>query len=164
MAAAAGAGESAERLSSHRPAHRYGSAQPAWAPATKNSTTHECARRCLLNCPAFGEGIAMGLRATVLVAGLLWPVSAFADFQNGNSLFEKCSATANHFDSTYCLGYVAGMTDAYAYAKSVCPPNGFTLGQSVDVVVKYLRDHPEDRHYTAASEVALALEHAFPCK
>ena len=35
----------------------------------------------------------------------------------------------------------------------------------IDVVVKYLSDHPEVRqHYTASDKVGLALEKAFPCK
>ncbi|MBI5463130.1 MAG: hypothetical protein HY941_13170 [Gammaproteobacteria bacterium] len=32
------------------------------------------------------------------------------------------------------------------------------------VVIKYLRDHPEQLHYVASSEVMVALSEAFPCK
>jgi hypothetical protein len=34
----------------------------------------------------------------------------------------------------------------------------------MEVVVIYLRDHPESRHFTMASEAARALNSAFPCK
>ena len=47
-----------------------------------------------------------------------------------------------------------------------CPPQGrgITVGQLVEVVVNYLRDHPEARHYAANSVAGVALKQAFPCK
>ena len=44
-----------------------------------------------------------------------------------------------------------------------CPDPSMENGQIVDVVVKYLKDHPENRHSDAAILVAVALMKTFPC-
>ena len=36
--------------------------------------------------------------------------------------------------------------------------------QELAVVVKYLRDHPETWHYSAWTDIGVALAMAFPCK
>jgi hypothetical protein len=63
-----------------------------------------------------------------------------------------------------CLGYVAGVSDALEEVNQICPPKGVNVRQIIDLIVKYLSDHPEKRHYDAASEAGLALMDAFPCK
>jgi hypothetical protein len=62
------------------------------------------------------------------------------------------------------LGYVMGVSDALQARHTTCSPKGVSGGQIMDVVTKHFRDDPEDRHYTAESEVELALKKAFPCK
>ncbi len=42
--------------------------------------------------------------------------------------------------------------------------DGVTNGQVRDVVVKYLKDHPEERHFLASILAVKALSKAFPCK
>jgi hypothetical protein len=109
----------------------------------------------------------MALRALVVAAALLWPAAVCSQgaFYTGNKLFERCGASRDTADYTGCLGYVAGVVDALHMMENsgVCPPQGSTVGQTVDVVMKYLRDHPEARHHAAAGEVFLALRQAFPC-
>jgi hypothetical protein len=39
-----------------------------------------------------------------------------------------------------------------------------TNGQAEDVVGKYLKDHPEERHHMAAALIIKAIAEAFPCK
>jgi hypothetical protein len=109
----------------------------------------------------------MKLRALVLAAGLLWPVSAFSGggFKSANDLYTNCLASEASAEYTFCLGYVIGMTDMLAGPPDiVCLTNQVTVRQALDVVMRYLRDHPEDRHYPAASQGFLALKQAFPCK
>lgn len=55
-------------------------------------------------------------------------------------------------------GFVAG-----AISPHDCLPDGVKLGQLVAVVNKYVRAHPEDRHYSASSLVRRAVDIAFPC-
>jgi hypothetical protein len=46
----------------------------------------------------------------------------------------------------------------------VCIPSEATLAQVRDVVIRYLQEHPEERHYAASSLSLRALVLAFPCK
>jgi hypothetical protein len=90
--------------------------------------------------------------------------SAFAAaFLTGNDLFTDCSATET-IGSVICHGYVVGAADAFAGADLICIPKNVSQGQVADIVTKFLRDHPESRHYSASSEVLQALMEAFPCK
>jgi hypothetical protein len=75
---------------------------------------------------------------------------------------------------SWCGGFVDGVVNANAlyqdYLKNTktkpyfCPPeSGMTTGQSVRVVVKFLRDHPESLHVVPGALVLVALRTAFPC-
>jgi hypothetical protein len=114
----------------------------------------------------------MRLTPLVVVAGLLWPASTFAQddgssshgYLNGNKLYENCTSS----DSLFCSGYVMGVSDALKLnalkLNLFYSPSSVTAHQELAVVVKYLRDHPETRHYSAASDIGVALAMAFPCK
>jgi Ssp1 endopeptidase immunity protein Rap1a len=108
----------------------------------------------------------MRLRALVVAAGLLWPACTFsqaqAGFQTGNDLYEKCISPPKTIESAYCIGYVSGVADTLT--NGTCIPQTATVGQASDIVVKYLREHPEYRHVPASILAAWALLDAFPCK
>jgi len=82
-------------------------------------------------------------------------------FEDGNTLYAKC----NENQRIYCMGYVTGVADLLQgqNTNGVCLPQGVVVGQLVDVVKKFLKEHPETRHFTATSEIQVALEGAFPC-
>lgn len=82
-------------------------------------------------------------------------------FYNGNELYELCGKNI-----PFCNGYISGVADVLASqsGNSMCLPKGVVIKQVADVVMKYLTDHPESRHYNANSEIFLALSIAFPCK
>ena len=48
-------------------------------------------------------------------------------------------------------------------AKFYCIPNNVTQGQVLDVIVKFLEDHPQNRHQNATVLISVALRDAFPC-
>jgi hypothetical protein len=104
----------------------------------------------------------------VLVADLLWPASTFAQegffssgFMTANKLYDECTS-----GSLLCSVYVMGVSDGLIAVKPnlFCAPLDITVDQERALVVKYLRDHPETWHYSASSEVGVALKKAFPCK
>jgi len=114
----------------------------------------------------------MRLTVLVLATGLLWPVSALsqqsepktsAAFLRGNQLYDRCTSQ-EIVKRLQCREYIAGMADAFNWDKFVCGPDQASENQVRDVVVNYLRDHPEVRHYSAASIAREALGEAFPCK
>ena len=107
----------------------------------------------------------MRLRALAVAAGLFWPVSADTQasvsyLETGNTLYVDCSTSMGR---AACISYVMGVTDALSLMGAICIPEHFTARQAIDVVVKYLRAHPEQRPLSAAMQVRGALQEAFPC-
>jgi hypothetical protein len=88
-------------------------------------------------------------------------------FYTGNNLLSLCTSNGV-LETGVCRGFVGGIADAMALdpilGNRACIPVPVTLGQARDVVIRFLEQHPEARHYSAASIVALALAAAFPCK
>ena len=81
----------------------------------------------------------------------------------GNQLLEWCESQA-HFQQAFCLGYITGVTDIDSMDGSVfperrrsCVPENVSNGQVSDVVIKYLKDHPEERHLLAAILIVKAM-------
>ena len=94
------------------------------------------------------------------------PQSA-GSYLNGNELYDQCQRP----ESTLCLAYVMGIYDGHLDAvaqdrarRMVCLTGSVEAQQLKDVVTRYLRDHPETRHATAASIALYALGQAFPCR
>src|SRR5690348_4561154 len=81
---------------------------------------------------------------------------AWAEFQSGNQLkaglehFEKGDGTV---DGTYAAGYVIGVFDQLSSVR-VCSPRSVTAGQVTDVVLKFMRQHPELLHFSGDSVVS----------
>jgi hypothetical protein len=101
-------------------------------------------------------------------------VSGPAWGMDGNKLYSYCSDTSR-FESGVCMGVIVGNIDAMkaisTYSKSTkwlrnyfCLPLNATNGQLVEIVIKYLKGHPETRHTRASDEIYIALQKAFPCK
>jgi hypothetical protein len=101
-----------------------------------------------------------GLRAFALTVAL-WPLTALA--LDGNTLLKKCEDSSPETQN-FCLGYIMGAADTLWTARLACPESGVKYPQVRDVVLKFLRDHPEKRHHSADSQVSLALAESFPCK
>lgn len=66
-----------------------------------------------------------------------------------------------------CEAYVSGVADGIAAGPpraTACIPDGVTTAQLVEVVLKTLRDHPENAERHAGELVVQAYSRAFPCK
>jgi hypothetical protein len=105
----------------------------------------------------------MRLILLVMTAGLLWPVSVLSQqssgFLSGNDLYNQRDA-----ESVACAAYVAGVADALVHDGTVClRQSNLTPRKLADVVMAYLRAHPEARGYSAASVGHVAFTQAFPC-
>ena len=95
----------------------------------------------------------MRLMALVAVAGLLWPISGFSQnlipyrsFADGNALYELCSSPGTT-DQSYCAGYLGGISDSLVGSgQHLCMSTEVSLREVKDVVLKYLRDHPEQHN------------------
>jgi hypothetical protein len=56
-----------------------------------------------------------------------------------------------------------GLSDGLELTKEICPSNNIVFRQVQDVVINYLRSHPERRQFSAANLGQLSLKEAFPC-
>lgn len=88
-------------------------------------------------------------------------------FQTGNDLFAACDSTDSE-DRLLCAVWVVAFTEGFAIAQAphpvICFPSGATIGQDMDIIVRYLRSHPEQRHLRAGVLAGAALGIAFPCR
>jgi len=87
-------------------------------------------------------------------ADLLAQCAAFEAYESGRSF--------NLDAFGFCLGYVSGAFDGLGVA-GVCTPNKVSNGQMVRVVLKYLREHPEELHRDKLLLVSAAYLKAWPC-
>ena len=115
----------------------------------------------------------MGLRnhgaryaAAMLLMALSAPSAlAGAGFETGNDLYTMCNED-DYYSRGVCIGYIMGIVDDFGEEPhtSTCRlPRHITAAQVRDVVVKYLRDHPAERHLSASSEAWVAIFNAW-CK
>jgi hypothetical protein len=98
-------------------------------------------------------------------------------WETGNDLLDQCSADQKSVVFTQCLGYIRGAVDligtlqgsvgidgkSFWKLAAVCLPNRATSGQITDVVIKYLKEHPEERTDKAGLIILRALVHAWGC-
>jgi hypothetical protein len=89
---------------------------------------------------------------------------ATAGFKDGNAL-KRDLETTELFSYGYGFGYVIGVADAYDQVFFCLPSgqSGVTAGQLKDVVLRYLKEHPENLHFTAPSLIFEALKKFWPC-
>ena len=93
------------------------------------------------------------MRSVVFAVLMLLTGGSQAAGATGNMLYEFCTSDQRTKEA-WCLGYIQGSMEA---APEICSPSGSTLGQSKDIVVKFLKDYPELRHDPATISVAAAL-------
>lgn len=72
-------------------------------------------------------------------------------------------ASKDHIDAWKLMYYVAGVADTYN-GVLLCYPSDVTNGQTVEIVIKYIKDHPEEWHKRAPDLVYKALAPTFGCK
>jgi Ssp1 endopeptidase immunity protein Rap1a len=107
----------------------------------------------------------------ILVAGTLSCLvsgAAEAYFFDGNKLSDWCgswkSSAAGYLSvkSAQCGAYITGVLDTLD-DRGFCLPKEAVAAQTIDVVILYLRDHPERLHLPASGLVVDALKEKFPC-
>lgn len=93
-------------------------------------------------------------------------VETIPSFTKGNELWEACNWPNGDRGAEHtCSGYIIGAIDAISTENrtAFCLPQHTTQQQATDIVKKWLKDHPEERHYIATYAVRTAIKAAFPC-
>ena len=97
--------------------------------------------------------------------GLMMLAATSPYFMTGNQLYQHCTA-----NDEVCAGYIEGIVDGSGIIqeafnqRAICLPDNANVRQIADVVIKYLRDHPESRAQSAGALSVIALTDAFGCK
>ncbi len=82
----------------------------------------------------------------------------------GDELWKDCQEEEANFSTGLCMGYILGISVMLeTLTTKYCRPAGSTNSQIVDVVKRYLGDHPHERHLPAADLIITALSENFPC-
>lgn len=86
--------------------------------------------------------------------------------------FDERKPVRNPFGIGRCFGFLEGVSGTMESVNSLLPsslrtcfpePRLATI-QAVRIVLKFLRENPEQHHEAAAYLIALAYRRAFPCK
>jgi hypothetical protein len=118
---------------------------------------------------------AAGLAVALLIgradAQLITVPNATSAFETGKRLLSFCNSPPL---ANLCQGYVEGVADAMDIAQAAkasvggwtqcMPNNGMPSLQAQEIVVAFLRRHPEMLDNAAGALVAQALHEAFPCR
>lgn len=91
-----------------------------------------------------------------------------SSYANGQQLHQFCQEErAASVEHGACYFYSTAVADVLATTVvnnfRACIPKAVKSEQVRDVVIKFLDDHPELRHYAASGLVAEAISKAFPC-
>lgn len=100
----------------------------------------------------------------LLIALLMVPAMARAEFFTGNELYQKLTS-ADHGDRMYAMGFVVGAYDMGVHVF-FCPrtETGITVGQVQDIVRNYMAANPGQRHRTAEFMIREAFKEIWPCQ
>ena len=111
----------------------------------------------------------------ILTGAMMMSVSGgWAGYYGGKPLLTDCTREKASFASGTCLGYITGVVDTYTTligwgyfdetSKPYCIPGEMKVGHLHNVVVEYLKDHPERLNFVASGEIMNAFIEAFPCE
>ncbi len=101
--------------------------------------------------------------ALALAIALAMPSPAPAVFDTGNDLLDFCTSK-DSAKLLLCLGLVTGYFEGMQAGYKCTVDPKVTRQQLKDIVVKFLHDHPGDRHRPGAILAARAYFVTFDCK
>jgi len=109
----------------------------------------------------------------IIIGALLISISSIANagYTDGNELQRWLSNSETAEDFSYekaygtgiFRGYVSGVVDV-GDGRLFCTGKGVTRGQYTAVVIKYIKENPEQWNLSASELVINGLKKAFPCK
>ncbi len=115
-----------------------------------------------------------------VAASIFLPGAYLEAAGTGNELLDKCIHPSRYVDggeytNRYSIGYCFGFIESFVATSVfstvsmqplyICFPfkEKFATKQLVRILVKYMKDHPEQLHESAVGLVARAFNEAFPC-
>jgi Rap1a immunity proteins len=109
-----------------------------------------------------------------------WQSKRYHSLMDGNQLYAECQqwqkdvttsadgriiiagkTERDLYDSGTCYGYILGVVDSIPADEGFDPDPNVLGSQYIDVVIAYLRNHPQSRNYSAYGLTREALTEAF---
>lgn len=90
------------------------------------------------------------------------PTAALARL-DGNTLLTRCSAQDVKDCTVYLDGFADALRETPGDSRPACIPDGVNGLQMRDVVIKLLRNEPQNRQQQAARLIMRAFSKAWPC-
>lgn len=105
------------------------------------------------------------LALTLCAASASYGQAPLPSLTQGNQFYSRCQRPDTVEQSLSCFGYFRGLVDGmnWALSKSFCIPADVTYQQMTDIVLKYMRDNPEVRHWGMPAIYAWVAGFSFPC-
>ncbi|UYM17089.1 Rap1a/Tai family immunity protein [Endozoicomonas euniceicola] len=100
------------------------------------------------------------IKELFILAALAFTANVSAD---GTRFLEDCNNYAvsrGTFGQGYCIGVVVGVISA---SDKICLPENVTFKQAVLIVEKYLKDNPQELHFSEGSLAEYALSKTWAC-
>ena len=91
------------------------------------------------------------------------PATASAARLDGNTLLTRCSTQDVKSCSVYLDGFADALRESPGDTRPACIPDAVNGLQLRDVVIKLLRDEPQNRQQPAARLIIRAYAKAWPC-
>jgi len=109
--------------------------------------------------------------ALILFAAACIGSHVHANQISGRELLAFCTGSAGPESKAYCNGYITAAVETHAtwslwnrMERVFCFPKGDKFAYAFEVVVAYLKSHPEELDFEASSLVLNSLNQAFPCE
>lgn len=110
---------------------------------------------------------AIGLFVGLVLSQAVWAQGS--DHNSGRHWLRKCTSPEAN-GQIECAIYVRALVEydelrgtTLEQKRFICPQKGVTIGQSREVVLKYLRAKPQDLHLPFVLLAHTGLAAAFPC-
>jgi hypothetical protein len=112
-------------------------------------------------------GVASAQNAPTQQSPAPVPAPNLGSIQLGNVFFSACKeAPRRGACALYLRGIIEGVQIQARASKQTgvfCPPQGASVEQALDLLLKFMTEKPEERHRPVPTLAALALRAAWPC-
>jgi len=99
------------------------------------------------------------------------PAWAALELSTGNGFLSACGKAEeekDYFAQGLCYGFMKGVIERDAILmrplRRICIPDSATNRQNMDIVLAYVRGHPQTRHVQTIILMSVAFNEAFPCQ
>jgi hypothetical protein len=103
----------------------------------------------------FALALPLALLASSPAIGQETPLSS------GNAFLRLCDGSGRAIS---CVAYTLGVFHGFREGSNeICLPKGVDTGQLMEVGKKFMRDNPQDAHYSPGGLMVASWIKAFPC-